>query len=70
MLYYVTDFAGFMAEHQFVAFMLILQPTFQNWNNRIHDVSENDDEINNPLYTDLMNGHKSVCFKVSIFSVN
>jgi len=30
MLYYVTDLAGFMSEHRFVAFMHVLKRTVQN----------------------------------------
>jgi hypothetical protein len=70
MFYYVSDLAGFMSEHQFVAFMHILKRTVQNWNNNIHDVTENDEVINKPLNRWLMNGQKSVLFTVSKTSVN
>ena len=62
MLYYVTDHAGFMSEHQFVAIMHVLKRTVQNWNNHIATVSENDDENNSPWYRNEMNGPKSVLF--------
>jgi hypothetical protein len=68
-LYYVTDFAGFMAEHQFVAFMHILKRTVQNWNNHIDVDCLNDDVLNSPLYRNEMNGQKSVLFIVSSKSV-
>jgi hypothetical protein len=70
MLYFVTEFGGFMSEHQFVAFMHILKRTVQNWNNHIHAVSDNADVINNPLHRNLMNGQKSVLFTVSNSYVN
>ena len=69
MIYYVSELAGFMSEHQFVAFMHILKRTVQNWNNHIDNVCENDDVINNPLYRNEMSGHKSVLFIVSHTSV-
>jgi len=69
MLYYVADFASFLSEHQFVAFMHTLKRTVQNWNNHIDAVSENDDVINSPLHKNLMNGQKSVLFTVSNNSV-
>ena len=68
--YYVSDFAGFMSEHQFVAFMHVLKRTVQNWNNHIDGVSENDDVINSPLNGMLMNGQKSVLFTVSNTTLN
>jgi hypothetical protein len=64
MLYYVTDLAGFMSEHQFVVFMHVLKRTVQNWNNHIDDVCENDDVFNSPLYRNEMNRPKSVIFVV------
>jgi hypothetical protein len=60
MMYFVSDFAGFMSEHQFVAFMHVLKRTVQNWNNHIDGVCENDDVINDPLYRNEMNRTKSV----------
>jgi hypothetical protein len=68
--YYVSDLAGFMSEHQFVAFMRILKRTVQNWNNHIHDVTENDEVIDKPLNRKLMNGQKSDIFTVSKTSTN
>jgi len=70
MIYYVTDLAGFMSEHQFVAFMHTLKRTVQNWNNHIDGVSENDDVINSPLYRKEMNRRKSVILIDSNNSVN
>jgi hypothetical protein len=69
MLYYVTDIAGFMSEHQFVAFMHVLKRTVQSWNNRIDAISENDDVINSPWYRNEMNRPISVSFTVSNNSV-
>ena len=69
MIYYVTDLAGFMSEHQFVAFMHTLKRTVQNWNNHINALSENDDVFNSPLYRKEMRGQKSVLFTVSHTSV-
>ena len=69
MLYYVTDLADFMSEHQFVAFMHILKRTVQNWNNNIDTVSENDDVTNVPWCRNEMNRQKSVLFTVSNNSV-
>jgi len=69
MLYYVTDLAGFVSEHQFVAFMHVLKRTVQNWNNHIDALCENDGLINCPLYRNLMNGQKSVLFVASNNSV-
>ena len=65
MLFYVTDFAGFMSEHQFVTFMHVLKRTVQNWNNRIDALCENDDVINSSFYRNYMNGQKSVLLIVS-----
>ena len=62
MLYYVTDLAGFMSEHQFVAFIHVLKRTVQKWNNHIDALCENDDVINCPFYRNLTNGQKSVLF--------
>jgi len=69
MVYCVTEHAGFMSEHQFVAFMHVLKRTFQNWNNHIDAISENDDVINDPLNRNEMNRRKSVLFTVSNNSV-
>ena len=69
MLYYVADLAGFMSEHQFVAFMHVLKRTVRNWNKHMDDVSEHDDVVNDPLYPNEKNGHKSVLFIVSHTSV-
>jgi len=69
MLYCVTEHAGFMSEHQFVAFMHILKRTVQNWNNHIDGVCENDDVFNDPLYPNEMNRRKTVLFKISNNSV-
>jgi hypothetical protein len=69
-LYYVSDFAGFMAEHQFFAVMHILKRTVQSWNNHIDAVSDYNDVINSPLHRKLMSGQKSVLFTVSNKSVN
>jgi hypothetical protein len=69
MSYYVTDLAGFMSEHQFVAFMHTLKRTVQNWNNHIDALSENDDVFNSPLYRKEMSRQKSVLFTVSHKSV-
>jgi hypothetical protein len=66
-IYDVTDLAGVMSEHQFVAFMHILKRTVQNWNNHIDAVSENDDVTNSPWYRNEMNRWKSV---ISIESNN
>ena len=65
MLYYVTELAGVMSEHQFVAFIHVLIRTVQNWNNHIESLCENDDVINCPFYRNLMNGQKSLLFIVS-----
>jgi hypothetical protein len=62
MIYYVTDLAGFMSEHQFVAFMHILKRTVQIWNKYTDGVCENDDVINSPLYGNEMKRRKSVIF--------
>jgi hypothetical protein len=70
MLYCVTEHAGFMSEHQFVAFMHVLKRTVQNWNNRIDAVCENDDVNNDTLNRNEMNRRKSVLFTVSNNSVN
>jgi hypothetical protein len=64
-IYYVAELAGFMSEHQFVAFMHILKRTGQNWNNRVDAVCENDDVINSLFNRNFMNGRKSVLFTVS-----
>ena len=69
MTYYVTDLAGVMSEHQFVAFMHILKRTVQNWNNHMDGVSENGDVVNSPLYRNEMNRRKSVIFIESSNSV-
>ena len=69
-LYCITQHAGFMSEHQFVAFMHVLNRTVQNWNNRVDAVCENDDVINDPLNRNEMNRRKSVLFTVSNNSVN
>ena len=69
MLYFVAELAGFMSEHQFVAFMHTLKRTVQNWNNHINALSENDDVFNSPLYRKEMRGQKSVLFTVSHTSV-
>ena len=60
MLYCVTEHAGFMSEHQFVAFMHILKRTVQKWNNHIDALCENDDVINCQFSRNLMNGQKSI----------
>ena len=60
MLFYVTDLAGVMSEHQFVAFMHILKRTVQKWNNHIDALCENDDVINCQFSRNLMNGQKSI----------
>jgi hypothetical protein len=62
--YYVAELAGFMSEHQYVAFMHILKRTVQNWNNHIDYVCENDDVFNSPLYRKDTSGQKSVLFTV------
>jgi hypothetical protein len=69
MLYYVTDLAGFMSEHQFVAFMHILKRTVQKWNNHIDALCENDDVINRQFSINLMNGQKSILLIASNNSV-
>jgi len=69
MLYCVTEHAGFMSEHQFVAFMHTLKRTVQNWNNHIEAISENSDVINDPFYRSEVNRRKSVLFTVSHNSV-
>jgi hypothetical protein len=69
LLYYVTELADFMSEYQFVAFMHVLKRTVQNWNNHIDALCENDDVINCPLYSNLMNGQKLVLFIASNNSV-
>jgi len=68
MLYYVSELAGFMSEHQFVAFMHVLKRTVQNWNNHIDATSKND-VIYSPLYKNETNRRKSVLFVVSNNSV-
>jgi hypothetical protein len=65
MIYYVADLAGFMSEHQFVAFMHVLKRTVQNWNKYIDTLCEDGDVINNMLYRNEMSGQKSVLFIVS-----
>ena len=69
MLYCVTEHAGFMSEHQFVAFIHVLKRTVQNWNNHIDAISENDDVFNDPLNRKEMKRGKSVLFTVSNNSV-
>ena len=69
MLFYVSELAGFMSEHQFVAFMHTLKRTVQNWNNHIDGLCENDDVINCPFYRNLMNEQKSVLLIASNNSV-
>ena len=69
MLFYVTDFAGVMSEHQFVAFLHTLKRTVRNWNNHIDGLCENDDVINCPFYRNLMNGQRSVLLIASNNSV-
>jgi hypothetical protein len=69
LLYCVTEHAGFMSEHQFVAFMHVLKRTVQNWNNYIDAISKNDDVNNDTLYRNEMNRRKSVLFTVSNISV-
>jgi hypothetical protein len=68
--YYVSDFAGFMSEHQFVAFMHTIKRTVQNWNNHIDDLCENDYVIRCPFCRNYMNRQKSVLFAVSNTTVN
>jgi hypothetical protein len=68
-LYYVLEVAGFMSEHQFVAFIHIIKRTVQNWNNHIDDVCESEDIINSPFHRNLTNGQKSISFTVSNKSV-
>jgi len=65
MFYYLSELAGFMSEHQFVAFMHVLKRTVQNWNNHIDGVSENDDVFNSPSYRNEMNRPKSGLFIAS-----
>ena len=65
MMYYLSELAGFMSEHQFAAFMHVLKRTVQNCNNHIDALCENDDVINCPLYRNFMNGQKSVLFVAS-----
>jgi hypothetical protein len=65
MLCYVSDLAGFMSEHQFVAFMHILKRTVQRWNNNVDDVFGNDDVINSPLHRHLIKGQNPVLFTVT-----
>jgi hypothetical protein len=69
MLCYVSEFAGFMSEYQFVAFMHILKRTVQNWNNHVDVVSDNDDVIKGPLHRNLIKRQKSVLLTVSNKSV-
>jgi len=69
LLYCVTEHAGFMSEHQFVAFMHVLKRTVQNWNNHIDAISKNNDVNNDPFYRNEMNRRKSVLFTVSNISV-
>jgi hypothetical protein len=69
MLYYVSELAGFMSEHQFVAFMHVLKRTVQNWNKHIDALSENYDVINSPLYRNEMDRQRSLLFIVSNNSV-
>jgi hypothetical protein len=64
-IYQVADLAGFMSEHQFVAFLHVLKRTVQNWNKYIDYDCENDDVFNSPLYRNEMSGQKSVLFIVS-----
>jgi len=68
-IYYVTDLAGFMSEHQFVAFMHTIKRTVQNWNNHIDALSENDDVFNSRLFRNEVSRQKSVLFIVSNNSV-
>jgi hypothetical protein len=70
MLFHIAEIAGFMSEHQFVAFMHTLKRAVQNWNNHIDVVCENDDVINSPLYRNDLNGRKLVLFTVSNKSEN
>jgi hypothetical protein len=69
MIYYVSELAVFMSEHQFVAFMHVLKRAVQNWNNHIDGVSENDDLFNSPLYRNEISGQKSVLLIISHTSV-
>jgi len=68
-LYCLTEHAGFMSEHQFVAFMHVLKRTVQKWNNHIDAMSVNYDVINDPLYRNEIKIRKSVLFTVSNNSV-
>jgi hypothetical protein len=69
--HYVSEFAGFMSEHQFVVFLHILKRAVQSWNNHIYVGNDNDELINNKaLHTNLINGQKSVLFTVSKTTVN
>jgi len=70
MLHYVTELAGLMSEHQFVAFIHVLKRTVQNWNNNIDAISEHDDVNNSPWYRNEMNRRKSVLFIESNNSIN
>jgi hypothetical protein len=57
-LYYVAEIAGFMSEHQFVAFMHILKRTVQRWNNHIDDDFEIEIEMH---FKQLKKLHASAC---------
>ena len=69
MFFYVADLAGFISEHQFVAFMHILKRTVRNWNNHIDALCESDDVINCPIYRNLLNGQRPVLLIASNNSV-
>jgi hypothetical protein len=43
LFYYVSDFASFLSEHQFIAIIHTLKRTVHNWNNHIDDVTKTDD---------------------------
>ena len=62
MMYYLSELAGFMSEHQFAAFMHVLKRTVQNCNNHIDALCENDDVFNSPWYRNEINRPKSGLF--------
>jgi hypothetical protein len=69
LLYYTADLAGFMSEHQFVAFINILKRTVQNCNKHIDAIRQNDDVLNDPPYANETNRQESALFTVSNNSV-
>jgi hypothetical protein len=69
MLYYTADLAGFMSEHQFVAFIHILKRTVQNCNKHIDALRQNDDVLNDPPYANETKRQESALFTVSNNSV-